>query len=123
MSGIVFLATRRLDDVISFYVDRLGCSLWMDQEDCRIVRHGSFLLGFCQRDHLDTGGVLSFNLTDREAVDNRYADLEDLALEPPADHARYPVYSFFLHDPENRVVEFECFSCEVDWAGHPPPCD
>jgi hypothetical protein len=40
-----------------FYQNKVGCEVWLQQEDCIIMRHGNFLFGFCQRDEADTGGT------------------------------------------------------------------
>jgi len=115
-TGIVFLKTERLDEITAFYVDRVGCELWMDQGDCRILSHGPFLLGFCVREGADTGGILTFVYPERESVDRMYERLRDIAVEPPRDNPCYPIYNFFAHDPEERMIEFQVFTGEVDWG-------
>jgi len=48
MSGILFLATQNLDQIRKFYQAKIGMSLWLDQGDCAILKHGNLMLGFCQ---------------------------------------------------------------------------
>ena len=43
-------AARDLAATARFYEEVLGLPLALDQGDCRIFRHGSFLFGFCERD-------------------------------------------------------------------------
>ena len=117
MTGVVFFKTERLEDLTRFYTDRVGAELWMDQEDCRIFRHGQFLFGFCQRETAETCGVVTFVYRGREGVDRMYELFRDDALEAPRDNPRYPIYNFFARDPEGRLIEFQFFSGEdVDWS-------
>lgn len=117
MTGVVFFKTERLEDLTRFYTDRVGTELWMDQEDCRIFRHGQFLFGFCQRETAETCGVLTFVYRGREGVDRMYDLFRDEALEAPRDNPRYPIYNFFARDPEGRLIEFQFFSGDdVDWS-------
>ncbi len=117
MTGVVFFKTERLEDLTRFYTDRVGTELWMDQEDCRIFRHGQFLFGFCQRETAETCGVLTFVYRGREGVDRMYDLFRDEALEEPRDNPRYPIYNFFARDPEGRLIEFQFFSGDdVDWS-------
>lgn len=60
MSGILFCNTQNLDGLRSFYIDVLGCNMWIDQGDCIILRHGNLLLGFCRRADPDLQGLITF---------------------------------------------------------------
>ena len=113
-TGIVFLTTQQLDVLERFYVDEVECELWMDQHDCRIFRFGTFLFGFCQRDKAEIEGVLTFVLPNREAVDEAYRRFAEQAHDPPCENPRYPIYNFFAHDPEGRLIEFQFFTNEPD---------
>ena len=53
MSGILFLKTKKLEKLRSFYFNRIGCDLWQEQSDCLIFRHRNFLFGFCERDDIE----------------------------------------------------------------------
>ena len=121
MTGVVFFSTVQLEDLTTFYTERVGAELWMDQRDCRIFRHSQFLFGFCQREEGETCGILTFVYPDRESVDRMYEHFRSEALEAPRDHSRYPIYNFFSRDPEGRLIEFQMFTGEVDWtfAGAP----
>ncbi len=113
-TGIVFWTTTQLDVLERFYVDEVGCDLWMDQQDCRIFRFGTFLFGFCQREEAETQTCLTFVLEDRAAVDEAYSRFADRAIGPPTENANYPIYNFFARDPEGLLIEFQFFTNAPD---------
>ena len=115
MTGVVFFRTVELEELSSFYTQRVGAELWMDQGDCRIFRHGQFLFGFCQREESETCGILTFVYPDRAGVDRMYERFKDEALDEPQDNPRYPIYNFFARDPEGRLIEFQMFTRELAW--------
>ena len=123
MAGIVFYRTEQLVGVTDFYLHEVGCELWMDQGDCRILRHGAFLFGFCQRpgEKAETCGILTFVYADRDSVDRAWEAHQVRALAPPREHPDYPIYNFFARDPEGRLIEFQAFTGEVDLSFAPPP--
>ena len=43
-----------------------------------------------------------------------YELFRDEALGEPRNNPRYPIYNFFAHDPEGRMIEFQLFTGEVD---------
>ena len=56
------------------------------------------------------GVCLSLNCKDREEVEARWRKAVALgaqAVSPPAEHARFPVYSCFVEDPDGYRVEFQ----------------
>jgi nitroreductase len=114
MSGIVFLATRCPDEIKSFYLDRLGCLLWLEQDDCRVFKHGNLILGFCERERVDREGIFTFFFRTRAEVDARYEELRAEALAPPKAHPKYRIYQFFARDPEGRMLEFQSFDHRID---------
>jgi len=109
MSGIIFFRTVDLARINSFYQDRLGMRLWLDQGGCRIFQNGNLLLGFCQRDEADLGGTITIFYPDRESVDEAYLKLKELAIAPPALNPIYQIYHFYARDPEGRSLEFQHF--------------
>lgn len=114
MSGIVFFKTRILAELKSFYTDEIGCDLWLEQADCALFRHGNFIFGFCKRDEVDPGGLLTFFYRTREEVDLMYAKFEDIAINEPSENDKYQIYQFFARDPEGRMLEFQWFDHPVD---------
>ena len=109
MPGIVFMSTRMLDDLVGFYTGRLGMEVWLEQEDCTILRYDNLCLGFCQRESATTEGIITFWFETSREVDERYAELSDLAEGPPERNPKYRIYHFFLRDPEGRLVEMQRF--------------
>lgn len=115
MSGIVFFRCRDLDRLKSFYVDKVGCELWLEQADCALFRHGNFIFGLCRREEIDTCGIITFFYETREEVDRRYEDFKDSAQAPPSFNEKYNIYQFFARDPDGRTLEFQYFE-------HPVSC-
>ena len=109
MPGIAFFGTRSLEAVVEFYVDRLGCSVWLEQPDCTVLRFDNQLLGFCDRDVAEVDGTLTFVVEEREGVDDLYGSLSDVARGEPVENERYEIYQFFADDPEGRTVEVQAF--------------
>jgi catechol 2,3-dioxygenase-like lactoylglutathione lyase family enzyme len=107
--GIVFFKSRQYDAVRRFYRDELGLGVWLEQADCTIFRHGTLLVGFCDREEADTGGIITLCLADRAAVDRLHERFRDRALGPPAVNEKYRIYQCFIRDPEGRLVEFQQF--------------
>ena len=113
MNGIVFLKTLELFRIEKFYCERLDFELWLDQNDVKILRHGNLLVGFCERDRVETEGMITLYYPEREDVDKMYAALEDIAETEPVDNETYGIYQFFARDPEGRMLEFQHFQYDV----------
>lgn len=113
MSGIVFLSTADRDGVVTFYRERLGFELWVEQPGCTILSHDNLLLGFCEDTTPETDGVVTLLYEDRATVDERYAALSDVATDEPAYNETYDIYQFFGEDPEGRTLEFQTFEHET----------
>lgn len=114
MNGIVFFKTIDLDRIRSFYRSEIGCSLWLEQPDCAILKHGNLLLGFCRRDQADKGGIITFFYNEKKAVDRIYEKLRTIALSSPKKNEKYGIYHFFAADPDGRQIEFQWFMDGVD---------
>jgi catechol 2,3-dioxygenase-like lactoylglutathione lyase family enzyme len=109
MPGIVFLSTERLREIIEFYTSRLGMKVWLVQEDCTILQYDNMMIGFCQRDHADTEGIITFWYDTKGEVDAKYSELGDVAEGSPCENEKYRIYHFFLRDPEGRALEVQKF--------------
>ncbi|WP_423744440.1 VOC family protein (plasmid) [Haladaptatus sp. SPP-AMP-3] len=109
MSGIVFFASEVRAETVSFYVDRFGADVWLEQTDCTVLQYDNMRFGFCERESADTDGILTFVTDDRDGVDALYDDLADCACDPPEANPRYDIYHFFAEDPEGRAVEVQSF--------------
>jgi len=114
MSGIVFFRTEKLGELKDFYLNQVGCQMWLDQRDCLIFQHGNFLFGFCERDEVEKEGIITFFYDEKEKVDQIYKKFKKIAISPPSMNERYSIYHFFAHDPEARKVEFQYFDYPVE---------
>ena len=108
-SMVVFYACDDLTETTAFYRDLLGLPVWLDQPGCRIFDTGYGYLGFVERERtVEAYQCISFNLKDRAAVDAKYQRLKDvLSCTQPQLHQHFPVYSFFVKDPNGYTVEFQ----------------
>ena len=115
-AGIVFLPCTDIQRTVSFYRDLLGLPAVQKQgENLYIFSANGSLWGFCQyadgRKPLsgDQGVCLSLNLADNDAVLAKYEELKDKCdiYREPRRHPQFPVYSFFLKDPDGYLVEYQ----------------
>jgi len=107
--GIVFLRTAQSEAVKSFYLDRVGMTVWLEQPDISILRHGNLLIGFTRHSTADLDGILTFFYDTRGEVDAMYAKLKDVATTELKENPKYRIYNFYGEDPEGRKIEFQCF--------------
>lgn len=110
MGGIVFFNTADLETMKQFYLEKVGCTLWLDQGSCLIFQHGNMLLSFCQSNSVEKEGIITFFYTDKEQVDRMYEKLQDIAADLLRENPRYRIYHFFARDPEGRRLEFQYFN-------------
>lgn len=113
MAGIIFLKTRRLEEIRRFYESEIGMDIWLEQADCVILKHGNLLLGFCHREEADLQGMITFYFDTNEEVDSFYEVFSESADGPPRNNPKYDIYHFFCKDPEGRAVEFQRFLSDV----------
>lgn len=97
------------DKLVEFYTSELAMTIWIEQEDCTILKRDNLVLGFCQRESADTGGIICFWFDTKRDVDVMYERFRSLAEGPPAENARYRIYHFFFRDPEGRRLEIQKF--------------
>jgi hypothetical protein len=113
MGGIVFFRTEQLDEVVSFYTDVVGASVWLEQPDCTILSHQGFRVGFCARETTDACGIVTFVYDSRDGVDDAYDRVGAAARDAPRVNDTYDIYQFFAEDPDGRDVEFQTFLGDV----------
>ncbi len=111
--GIIFFATEKLDSIADFYIEKVGCELWLDQGACKILKHGNMLFGFCKSDHADKEAVITFFYPEKEMVDSMYSRIEKIAGDKPKMNPKFNIYHFYGRDPENRSIEFQYFDHEL----------
>ena len=115
-SSIIFLPCTDICRTFTFYHDVLGLPVAQKQgENLYIFDTGYGYWGFCEyadgREPLSgpQGACLSLNLENNEAVLAQYEALKarcDIYREP-ARHPVFPVFSFFIRDPDGYLVEFQ----------------
>ena len=115
-SSVVFLPCTDINKTVHFYKDLLGLPVDSRQSDSLyIFDTGAGYWGFCMykddRPPLSgpRGACLSVNLSSPEEVLEKYEELKDICpvYRGPAKHPDFPVFSFFLTDPDGYLVEFQ----------------
>jgi hypothetical protein len=114
-SGIVFFSTTKLEEVKGFYIERVGCELWLDQGSCAILRYGNLLVGFCQSQEADLDTLITFFYERKEDVDALYEELKPSSISAPKENRKYRIYHFYARDPEGRSIEFQSFLHPIEW--------
>jgi hypothetical protein len=107
--GIIFFKTKILQELYMFYINEIGCQLWLDQGSCQIFQFSNMLVGFCVGDETEIDGTITFFYESRELVDDMYSKLKRNASFPPRYNYQFNIYQFFAKDPEGRTIEFQCF--------------
>ena len=115
-TSVVFLPCSDICATKHFYCGILGFPVAERQSDrLMILDTGYGYWGFCQygdgRPLLSgrQGVCLSVNLESEQAVLARYKQLKDRCrvYQEPCRHPRFPVFSFFVEDPDGYLVEFQ----------------
>ncbi len=113
-SGIVFFPCKNILETKAYYSTVLGLPVEKDLGSSIWVSMGSGYVGFVEYDPprpMATGMCISFNLSSKEAVDAMYETLLSRPViglqKPPAQNPKFPVYSFFLSDPNGYLLEFQ----------------
>jgi predicted lactoylglutathione lyase len=116
MAGIIFIRTQNLSEVTDFY-KKLGATLWVQQPDINILKHGNMLFGFHQQPEASKDVLLTFFYKEKRHVDEMYQEYKERALSQPKENMKYKIYNFFATDPEDRKIEFQTFlhPIEYDW--------
>ncbi|MBR4609502.1 MAG: VOC family protein [Erysipelotrichaceae bacterium] len=115
-SSIIFLPVSDIQKTYHFYHEILKLPVHQKQGDSLyIFDTGYGYFGFCEyedgRKPLSgpKGVCLSLNLNDNEEVLSKYEELKASCnvYKKPALHPKFPVYSFFIQDPDGYLVEFQ----------------
>ncbi len=115
VGGIIFFNTNKLSELNEFYINELGCSLWLDQGSCQIYKFGNMLYGFCQSHKADIPGIITFFFEKKKDVDRAYNKFKEIASSSPKKNPKYNIYHFFAKDPEGRIIEFQHFLGTVNF--------
>ena len=112
-SSIIFLPCINLEETTKFYTEVIGLTVAKDLGSTRLIDTGYGYWGFCQYDDgrpLASSICLSHNCADNADVDAYYQRITSHGVETmgaPRLHPVFPVYSFFIHDPNGYLVEFQ----------------
>ena len=115
-TSVIFLPCSDIQKTEHFYHDILGFQIAERQsENLLIFNFGKGYWGFCQFSDGSKpvsgpqGVCLSINLESEQAVLDIYEKLKDLCpvYKEPSRHPLFPVFSFFLWDPDGYMVEFQ----------------
>jgi len=114
-SGIIFFSTQKLEAMKNFYIERIGCELWIDQDACVLLKYGNLLVGFCESQKADLGALITFFYEKKEDVDRMYEKFRSVSVAPPKENEKYRIYHFYAKDPEGRSIEFQTFLHPIEW--------
>lgn len=113
-SGVVFFPCRDINETREYYAGVLGLEIYKDLGKSIWVDMGRGYLGFVEYEperEMARGACISFNLGSVQEVDGMYEKLRSLPViglkGAPQRHPVFPVYSFFLSDPNGYMLEFQ----------------
>ena len=115
-TSVVFLPCSNIKETEHFYHELLGLPITERQSDNLLIFDTGYgYWGFCQyadkRKPLSgsQGVCLSLNLSSNEEVLKAFENYKKLCkvYKEPVKHPEYPVFSFFLQDPDGYLVEFQ----------------
>jgi nitroreductase len=78
------------------------------------MKKGNLLLGFCKSEEAEKVGNITFFYLSPEEVDEMYERLKGRAIQEPVINKKFRIYHFFAKDPEDRMLEFQCFMHQLD---------
>ena len=125
-SSVIFFPCRDITETKKYYSQVLGLPVYKDLGSTVWFDCGYGYLAFVDygpERAMASGACISFNLPTTRAVDEMYetlsrSDVPVLGLEgPPEHHPKFPVYSFFLSDPNGYVLEFQKTTYRIQLAG------
>lgn len=115
-SSVIFFPCRDIAETKAYYTRVLGLPVYKDLGSTVWFDCGYGYLAFVDygpERPMASGACISFNLTSIEAVDEMYHTLQNSPypvpglVGPPAHHPKFPVYSFFLSDPNGYTLEYQ----------------
>ncbi len=113
-SLVVFFPCRDMAETRAYYEGVLGFKAYKDLGASVWYDCGAGYIGFVDygpERAMAQGACISFNLESTGAVDVMYKKLKKLPViglkNAPQTHPKFPVYSFFLSDPNGYTLEFQ----------------
>ena len=113
-SSVIFFPCKNIQETMVYYSSVLELPVYKDLGHTVWFDCGYGYLAFVEYGSerpMASGACISFNLTSVQAVDDMYKVLQGRAIidlkGPPAQHPRFPVYSFFFSDPNGYTLEYQ----------------
>jgi catechol 2,3-dioxygenase-like lactoylglutathione lyase family enzyme len=113
-SSVIFFPCKDINETKKYYTTVLELPIYKDLGNTVWFDCGYGYLAFVDYGPdrpLASGQCISFNLPSKESVDAMYRQLLSRPVvglqDPPAQHPKFPVYSFFLSDPNGYTLEFQ----------------
>ena len=117
-NSVVFLPCSNIQKTVQFYHDMIGLPIVQEQANgkLKIFDTGYGYWGFCQYEDGrpllsgDVGVCLSLNCPNEADVDAQYQRMVKKlgdCIVPPQIQEKFPVYAFFVRDPDDYKVEFQ----------------
>lgn len=111
-SSVVFFPTGNLTATTDFYCSTLNFTIYHQTPQSVIVDTGYGYLGFVAYGDsrpMATGICISLNCASRDEVYRLYNRIKKTypVNDPPHRNAQFPVYSFFMSDPNGYTLEFQ----------------
>ena len=113
-SSVVFFPCNDIEETVNYYTNVLGLSVYKRQKDTVWIDCGYGYIAFVEyadNRPMAQGQCISFNMASVDEVKAMYALLLSrgaMGLKSvPQKHPRFPVYSFFLTDPNGYMLEFQ----------------
>jgi len=112
-SNVAFYPCSSIEETEAFYKEVIGLELVFAKGKSRMFSTVKGHFGFVEYPDKKpaTGRLcLSLNCVSEAGVDVEYNRIVSLGAKPqdkPKAHETYPVYSFFIEDPNGYLVEFQ----------------
>jgi len=114
VSNVIFFPCRDIFETKRYYAEVLELPVYKDLGHTVWFDSGYGYLAFVEYDpprEMASGACISFNMASEAEVDAVYKMLSEKAAiglqSPPKKHPRFPVYSFFLSDPNGYLLEYQ----------------
>ena len=116
--SVSFYYTSDLHRSASFWEDKVGLELVLDQGACKIYRVSQDgFIGFCEQENPTAGDVIITLVT--QDVDARCSLLKERGVtfeKPPTFNPKFNIYHAFFRDPSGYLVEIQRFE-DPKWPG------
>ncbi len=105
---INFYKSKDLTATKAFYT-KLNLTIYFENENSIILDSQEGMIGFVYDEKAlpPAYSCVSFDLKDIKEVNAVYQEVKDIATTEPHHHPQFPVYSFFLKDPNGINVEYQ----------------